>query len=258
MKNELIHCGASGWDVARHDTELLSTKQALSAGPILLVLLILLLLLPNSSRAAEAASLSAKDILASVRMQQSRQQVDLEGQLRENQIVVPFHLTQNGPITRYSFSNPDEALQLRLGENDSRLEEVTRSGVEKVTPAEFDHKVRGTTVSYEDLALKFLYWQNARVLGEDTIRTRNCWKLQLQPPPSRQSQYAGVMLWVDKASGALMRMEGYDREGQLAKRFEVVSAQKIDGRWFLKQMRIEELAPGTGKVLARTYLEIKK
>jgi hypothetical protein len=37
-----------------------------------------------------------------------------------------------------------------------------------------------------------------------------------------------------------------------------VSGQKIDGRWFLKQMRIEELQPGTTKVVARTYLEIKK
>jgi negative regulator of sigma E activity len=65
-------------------------------------------------------------------------------------------------------------------------------------------------------------------------------------------------LWVDKASGALMRMEGYDQEGKLAKRFEVVSAQKIDNRWFLKQMRVEELQPGTNKVRSRTYLEIKK
>ena len=55
-----------------------------------------------------------------------------------------------------------------------------------------------------------------------------------------------------------MRLEGYDREGKLAKRFEVVSAQKIEGRWFLKQMRIEDFVPGTGKVRTRTYLEINK
>jgi hypothetical protein len=67
-----------------------------------------------------------------------------------------------------------------------------------------------------------------------------------------------VLLWIDKASGALMRMEGYDWNEQLAKRFEVVSAQKIEGRWFLKQMRVEEFQPGTSHVQARTYLEIKK
>jgi hypothetical protein len=200
---------------------------------------------------------SAQEILTSVRLQQAQQQVDLQGQLRENEKVIPFRLTQTGPVIRYAFSNPDEALQLRLGVNDSRLEEVTRDGMEKIAPAQFDHKVRGTGVSYEDLALKFLYWQNARVTGEDSLRTRNCWKLELKAP-SRQSQYSNVFLWVDKSGGALMRMEGYDWNGQLAKRFEVVSAQKIEGRWFLKQMRIEEIQPSTGKVQARTYLEIKK
>ncbi|MEY2529940.1 MAG: hypothetical protein QOI96_25 [Verrucomicrobiota bacterium] len=200
---------------------------------------------------------SANEILASVRMRQAQQQIDLQGQLRENEIVVPFKLIQNGPIVRYIFSNPDEALQLQLGEKDSRLDEISGSGVEKVSPAQFDRKVRGTSVTYEDLALKFLYWPNASVIGEENIRTRNCWKLQLRPP-SRDSQYGTVWLWIDKGSGALMRMEGYNAKGQLAKRFEVVSAQKIDNRWFLKQMRIEELQPGTKKVQSRTYLEIKK
>jgi hypothetical protein len=200
---------------------------------------------------------AAKDILDSVRLQQSQQQLELEGQLRENDKIIPFRLTQTGPVIRYSFSNPDEALQLRLGDNDSRLEEVTRSGVEKITAAQFDHKVRGTGVTYEDLALKFLYWPDARVTGENSIRSRNCWKLELKAP-SRQTQYSNVYLWVDKSGGALMRMDGFDWKGQLAKRFEVISAQKIEGRWFLKQMRIEEFAPGTNKVQTRTYLEIKK
>jgi negative regulator of sigma E activity len=76
--------------------------------------------------------------------------------------------------------------------------------------------------------------------------------------PSRESQYSSVVLWIDEASGALIRMEGYDWKGRICKRFEVVSAQKIDNRWFLKQMRVEQLQPGTNNVESRTYLEIKK
>jgi hypothetical protein len=53
-------------------------------------------------------------------------------------------------------------------------------------------------------------------------------------------------------------MEGYDWDGRICKRFEVVSAQKIDNRWFLKQMRVEQLEPGTNNVESRMYLEIKK
>ena len=200
---------------------------------------------------------SAQEILASVRMLETRQQIDLHGQLRDNETVIPFRLIQTGPIIRYSFSNPAEQVQLRLGENSSRLDVVTDTGTETLAASKLDQKIRGTGVTYEDLALKFLYWPNARVLGQENIRTRNCWKLQLRAP-SRESQYSNLLLWIDKTSGALMRLEGYDWNGQLAKRFEVVSAQKIDNRWFLKQMRIEELHPGTNNVQSRTYLEIKK
>jgi hypothetical protein len=199
---------------------------------------------------------SAREILDSVRMLEARQQIDLQGQLRQDNIVIPFRLIQNGPIIRYAFSSPDEILQLRLGENSFRLDLVTDTGTEKFA-GKLDQKIRGTGVTYEDLALKFLYWPNARVLGEEMVRTRSCWKLQLQAP-SRDWQYSHVFLWVDKTSGALMRLEGYDWNGQLAKKFEVVSAQKIEGRWFLKQMRVEELQPGTNHVQSRTYLEIKK
>jgi hypothetical protein len=200
---------------------------------------------------------SAKDILASVRMIESKQQLDLQGQLRQNDVVIPFQLVQDGPLIRYSFTNPDEVLQLRLGDNSSRLDLVSDTGTERFTASKLNQKIRGTSVTYEDLAFKFLYWPTARVLGEENVRTRKCWKLQVRAP-SRESQYSNVLLWIDKASGALMRMEGYDWNAQLAKRFEVVSAQKIEGRWFLKQMRVEEFQPGTSHVEARTYLEIKR
>jgi Outer membrane lipoprotein-sorting protein len=200
---------------------------------------------------------SAKEILDSVRMLESRQQIDLQGQLRQDDVVIPFRLMQNGPLIRYTFTVPDETLELRLGENGSRLELVSDAGTEKVVTSKLQEKIRGTIVTYGDLAFKFLYWSAAHLLGEENVRTRKCWKLQLRAP-SRDSSYSNVLLWVDKASGALMRMEGYDWDAKLIKRFEVVSAQKIERRWFLKQMRVEQFQPGTNHVEARAYLEIKK
>ena len=197
----------------------------------------------------------ASELLANVRLRQSQQEIDLRGQLRQEARVVPFHLVQNGPVIRYIFTNPEETLRLRIGANASRLDEIKRSGSEKIT--QLNEPVRGTAITYEDLALKFLYWPNARVVGADFIRTRNCWKMYLQAPAG-ESQYASILLWVDKDGGTLMRMEAYDRAGKLIKRFEVVSAQKIEDRWYLKQMRVEAIDPQSGRVTARTYLEINK
>ena len=199
----------------------------------------------------------AREILDQVRLQQSQQQLDLQGQLRSDATVIPFRITQTGPVIRYTFTNPAEVVQLRLGEDGARLDLVLQNSTKKFSSSRLDERIGGTAVTYGDLALKFLYWPDAQVIGADTLRTRNCWKLRLAAP-SKDAPYATVLLWVDTESGALMRMEGYDWKGQLKKRFEVVSAQKIEGRWFLKQMRIEEMEPGTNKVRSRSYLEIKK
>ena len=253
MKKSLIHRSAAAPQPGGHDTKQGALKQVINRCPLVLVLLLTLLL----HRPAALAAPSAKDILAKVRMAQGQQQVEVQGQLRENGKVVPFRLTQSGPVIRYSFSNPDEALQLRIGETDSRLEEITREGVDKVAGAEWEQKVRGTAITYEDLALKFLYWPDAKVVDEDYIHTRRVWKIELTAP-NRQSAYSKVFVWVEQQSGALLRLEGFDWSGRVTRRFEVVSVQKIEGRFFLKQMRIEDLNPGTGKVQSRTYLEIKK
>jgi len=257
MKNRLVHHAAAVAQPGGQVTKQREAKQAIMlrarrAGAVFL--------LASTTAAIGAPALQAppvKEILSIARMQQARQDVDLRGQLRQADRIVPFRLTQSGGVTRYSFTNPDEALQLRLGAADSKLEEINREGVDKISGPEFEQNVRGTPVTYEDLALKFLYWPNAKVVGEDSINTRRVWKLELQPP-SRQSQYSRVIVWTEQESGALLRMEGYDWSGRLAKRFEVVSVQKIEGRYFLKQMRIESIQPDTGKVQSRTYLEIKK
>src|SRR4029078_5568939 len=139
----------------------------------------------------------------------------------------------------------------------SRLELVSDAGTEKVGTSKLQEKIRGTIVTYGDLAFNFLYCPTARVLGEEKVRTRKCWKLQLRAP-SRESPYSNLLLWLDKAARALMSMECYEWHAKLIKRFEVVSAQKIEGRWFLKQMRVEQFQPGTNRVEARAYLEIKR
>jgi negative regulator of sigma E activity len=106
------------------------------------------------------------------------------------------------------------------------------------------------------LSLGFLYWPDARLLGKESVRGRSAWKLELRPG-RRGSEFAVVRVWQDEASGALLRIEGFDWQGKLLRRFEVVSGQKIDGQWMLKQMRIERFGPeNAARPLQRSYLEI--
>jgi hypothetical protein len=198
---------------------------------------------------------AADEILAAARMNPMGEEITLDAQLRAGSVKVPFLIEVGAGAVRYGFSGPQQDILLRLGESESTLEERL-DGMQMAVPiSKFDDSVRGGLITYEDLALRFLYWKNPRLLESETVRSRDAWKIEI-PAPRGASQYGVVRVWIDKQSAALLRIEGYDPTGRLVKRFEVVSAQKIDGQWMLKQMRVERIDPATRKTTGITYLEV--
>ena len=216
---------------------------------------------PAEAPAAPTPALTAADILHAVREGQSGRHEALDGQLRDasNDQVYPFRLVADGPLVRYEFAGkPPVTVQVQYKVDSSALEESGPGGG-KMTPANFDKKILGTDLTFEDLSLRFIYWSKATIEGEDrflTLGARSSWRLRLQSP-TKYSQYSSVLLWVDKESGALLKAEGYDWQNKLVKRFTVVSGQPLEGKWYLKQMKIEAFDPGTEHNRSRTYLEIK-
>jgi hypothetical protein len=196
----------------------------------------------------------ATAILRAARINPLGQNLALKAQLRTDSGTTPFQIIVDSSV-RYRFENPDQELILELRDDSASLSERVGSKTAPIRGARFDDPVRGTGITYEDLSLGFLYWKDPKILGEETIRTRKAWKIELQAGRN-SSQYGVARLWIDQESGALLRIEGYNKDGRLHRRFEVISAQKIDGQWMLKQMRVETLEPETGKIVNRTYLEV--
>ena len=93
---------------------------------------------------ASAEPPTAQEILDQVRLQQAQQQLDLQGQLRSDATVIPFRITQTGPVIRYTFANPPEVLQLRLGEKSSSLDLVLENSTKKFAASRLDDKIGGT------------------------------------------------------------------------------------------------------------------
>ena len=201
----------------------------------------------------------AKAILKTVRIAQSAQNRTVTGKLRTGGKAIPFTLKMDGDTVRWDFTDPPQTLLLRLGANDSRLEEIGKGGPAKITGAKFDDKVRDSDVSYEDLSMRFLYWPTAEVEGEQIMVLTKCWIVRVEPAAKNDSQYGKVKLWISKADGALMQAEAYDHDGRFARRFKVLSGQKTDeGLWMLKQMRIEAASASGRPDLSPTYLEIDR
>jgi len=198
---------------------------------------------------------SADEILRLARLSPRSQEADLGARLRDESGQTPLRITIHGGVVSYRFDNPTQAIVLALDDGRSAIGEEIGGKVRPIPPGDLDRRVRGTDFTYEDLALRFLYWPGPKLLGQDIVRTRGAWKLEIQSP-RETGQYGVARLWVDRESGALLRVEGYDRGGNLVKRFEVNSVQRVGDQWFLKQMRVESFDPVTRKVVGRTYLEV--
>lgn len=201
------------------------------------------------------ADSEAEEILRAARVNPLGSPIVLNARLRAGGKEIPFRIVVRDGKISYVFENPDQEILLGLGEEESTLEERKGGKTEPVSPAKFDDSVRGGLLTYEDLAMRFLYWKNPRLLGEEKIGPRAAYKIEIPAPPSA-TEYGVVRVWVDKSQGALMKIEGYDRQGRLSKKFTVISVQQIDRQWMLKQMSVERMNPETRKVALRTYLEI--
>jgi hypothetical protein len=206
------------------------------------------------SQPAARADEQAAQILSGIRLADISQELD--GRLRKQDgTVIPFRLRAGGDELIFSFTNPTEVLRLTLNDSGSNLTLQAGDRERTISGTKLNDSVRGTDITYQDLALHFLYWKNSRVEGEQNVRTFPCWMILLQQN-NPDIAYASVRVWVAKQNGALLRAEAFDARGRVVKKFEVISGQKIEGKWFLKQMRIERYDPASGQLASRTYLEI--
>lgn len=228
-------------------------KQVRRAGSIARAASIAVFFAASSMAKGEGDKPDPQELLREARMASTSKEASVKGQLRTGDAATSFTLQVNFGKLRFEFDDPVRIFEVRLGDESSGVFDGKGRAVRKGMQ---EPVAEGSGVTVEDLSLGFLYWPDARLIGEETVRTRSAWKIELRPG-RRGSEFAVVRVWLDKASGALLRIEGFDWEGRLLRRFEVVSGQRIDGQWMLKQMRIERFgAESSSRPLGRSYLEI--
>ena len=221
----------------------------------ILASLVALFLQTRATPAYAQQSPTAEEILRAARMSPTARPASLRAQIRGEEKPTPLLISLKDHVITYVFKDPDQTLLLKLDPGNTRLLEKKNGLTQTISGTRLHDVIRDTGVTYQDLSLGFLYWHQPILQGEETIRTRPSWKIDLQAPADEEI-YGVARVWIDKDSGAILRIEGYDKKGLLLRRFEIVSAQKLDGLWMLKQMRIESFNLGHPNPVTRRYLEV--
>ncbi|MBK1832087.1 outer membrane lipoprotein-sorting protein [Verrucomicrobiaceae bacterium R5-34] len=211
--------------------------------------------LVSNVRADEAAD----RILEGVRLSATLQQNNLTGNLRKNGKRSPIALFLRGENIQFQYFDGKvwQKFHMRLKKDKFDLFELKNGKTLRFPSSKLSQPIMGTDLTYEDLAFRFLYWPNATIEGSEKIKTQDCYKIRLVNP-TRDGSYGIVYIWVHKKYGALMQVSGYNRDGQLLKRFHVTNLMKVGDVQTLEKMNVETYKLGTQKVTGITYMEFEK
>lgn len=219
-----------------------------------------ILLLLFSSFSTLYADQAAETILAHVRHGAILQNNDLSGDLKKEGKRHPIHLFLRENDIQFLFNEgkKQDGFHMRLGESQFDLFEIVQRKVIPMPADKLDDPIKGTDVTYEDLAMQFLYWPDSSIVGEEKVKSQNCYKIRLENPDQKAGKYKIVYAWVHKKYNALMKVIGYNAQGKPLKRFVISELQKSGDMHTLKKMEVSTLQPDTNKVTGVTYLEFDK
>ena len=196
-------------------------------------------------------------VLRGVRESQAAIHQTLNGKLRMGAKKLPYKMVMNGGELRFEFPEaqaPDpQVVTLSFGTKDAAVQVQSTTG--SIKKAQFGDEIAGMGVLYEDLAMRFLYWNKAELEGEERLMAPlylKCWRIRVQRPSGVRSVYKEVVVWVSQDNGGILKSEAYDDTGALVRRLKVVSIQGSDQGTTLKQMRIESPQKGGAFV----YLDV--
>jgi hypothetical protein len=207
---------------------------------------------------AVAGEPTAEQIVELVHLSRALKKHELQGNLSKDDLEVPFAVRMEADLVRFYFENPKQIINLNIKQKGSELTEVIAGTSKPVPGKRYAEGIRGTDLTYDDISFRYLYWpKKVKQPNEETVNTRKCWVVDLYND-QKVGEYGIVRIFVDKESGGLMKMMGYDFQGQMIKVLTVTSGMKVDGATVLKSMDVIRYISGTKKVAGETTFELRK
>ena len=206
-----------------------------------------------------AQAQSAEEIMSTVRQVAVLQgEQDLSGHIRKGRAKMPLTLFFRGKDIQFALDGGAERFHLRLNENDQQLRALIDGRSIPFPNSKIAAPIAGTDVSYEDLALKFLYWKNPHIISEEKINGQMCWRLHVKNP-DKSGRYREVSVWVSKKQRALMRVLAYGPPPASTplKQFEITKVMKVNDVYTVKTMKVSSFTADK-RVGGITYLEFEK
>lgn len=155
----------------------------------------------------------------------------------------PLRLLTKGHQLVYEFLN--QPLQIRVLLNPGVFNVEKRSSPTgtwtAVKSSEMSEPILGTDITYGDLGLDFVNWDNIQPLGLDSIKTLRAYVFEATPGPNDRSPFSKVRFWVSSQYWAFLRIDGLNTKDQTVKRVEVQDVMQIGKFSVFKEMKVAHM-----------------
>ena len=186
----------------------------------------------------------------------------LTGTLRSDKTHKSYGLTilTKGHEMVYQFEGQALEIRVKLNPDAFTLERrSSSSGTWTPVPrGDLNKQILDTDITYGDLNLDFMNWDDVEPLGTDSIKTLDAYVLEAKPGPKDYSPFNSVRFWVSKLYWAFLRIDGVNAKGQTVKRVEVQDVMTVGGKYSVfKEMKIANMAPDKNDIAtSTTYIDI--
>jgi hypothetical protein len=171
----------------------------------------------------------------------------------------PTKLLTKGHVLVYEFL--DQPLQIRV-KLDPGAFTVERRASDSASWAavpgnKMGDAILGTDITYGDLGLDFINWDDVEPVGLDAIKTLPAYVFDAIPGPQDHSPFAKVRFWVSTQYWAFLRIDGMNAKGQTVKRVEVQDVMTIGKYTVFKEMKVAAMDPERNDIAkSTTFIDI--
>jgi hypothetical protein len=127
---------------------------------------------------------------------------------------------------------------------------ATNAAARRLTPDQIMTPFASSDFWIADLGLEFLHWPKQRLLRKEMRHSKSCNVLESLNPAPVPGGYARVVSWIMiESPHGIVHADAYDARGELLKRFDPKSLEKVQGEYQLEEMEIRNRKTGSQTVI---------
>lgn len=113
--------------------------------------------------------------------------------------------------------------------------------VRRISGGESGDSFMGTDFTYDDISGRDIDDFEYILLREETVERWNTYVVESTPVPGASSQYSRIVQYVDRESWIPVKIELYDRQGELQKINRVHRMERVQGYWTIIENTMENV-----------------